>query len=133
MSCTLERIAVSLLPSQPPHLRQLQPSTTDSPFNVAHAALENTKTAINMGVPFESLLPYVVCTAFFGLTGAGLSKLRHMQNGGKRPRHSIDQWDKQMMDRDRRLTGFLRGQTDNTKAPSGFELSNPWRVERGVC
>jgi hypothetical protein len=32
------------------------------------------------------------------------------------------------MDRDRRLTGFLRGQVDNVKAPAGFELSNPWRV-----
>lgn len=34
----------------------------------------------------------------------------------------------EVMDRDRRLTGFLRGQTDNVRAPKGFELSNPWRV-----
>ena len=32
------------------------------------------------------------------------------------------------MDRDRRLTGFLRGQTDNPTAPLGFELNSPWRV-----
>lgn len=32
------------------------------------------------------------------------------------------------MDRDRRLTGYLRGQTDNPIAPPGFELNNPWRV-----
>jgi hypothetical protein len=32
------------------------------------------------------------------------------------------------MDRDRRLTGMLRGQTDNAAAPLGFELNNPWRV-----
>ena len=32
------------------------------------------------------------------------------------------------MDRDRRLTGYLRGQTDNVVAPPGFELNNPWRV-----
>jgi hypothetical protein len=32
------------------------------------------------------------------------------------------------MDRDRRLTGYLRGQTDNPVAPAGFELNNPWRV-----
>jgi hypothetical protein len=32
------------------------------------------------------------------------------------------------MDRDRRLTGYLRGQTDNPSAPAGFELNNPWRV-----
>lgn len=32
------------------------------------------------------------------------------------------------MDRDRRLTGMLRGQTDKAEAPAGFELNNPWRV-----
>lgn len=116
-----------------------------------------------MGVPFEALIPYAIMLGvrslrafsiktqtdtmpqMFGATGAGLSKIRHMQNGGKRARHSIDQWDKQsidtarkkrhqlltlwaVMDRDRRLTGFLRGQTDNVQAPPGFELNNPWRV-----
>ena len=33
-----------------------------------------------------------------------------------------------VMDRDRRLTGYLRGQTDKVVAPPGFELNNPWRV-----
>jgi hypothetical protein len=32
------------------------------------------------------------------------------------------------MDRDRRLTGYLRGQTDQALAPSGFEFTNGWRV-----
>jgi hypothetical protein len=32
------------------------------------------------------------------------------------------------MERDRRLTGFMRGQTDKAVAPPGFELNNPWRV-----
>lgn len=100
----------------------------------------------------------------FMFTGGALSKLRHMQNGGKRARHSIDQWDKVsalllsiksvpvadgltakyewrrvystlvvadeglVMDRDRRLTGFLRGQTNEVDAPPGFELSSAWRV-----
>lgn len=32
------------------------------------------------------------------------------------------------MERDRRLTGFMRGQTDKPEAPAGFELNNPWRV-----
>ncbi|KAM0716488.1 hypothetical protein Q7P37_007933 [Cladosporium fusiforme] len=83
-----------------------------------------------MGVPFEALIPYGIMLAFFGVSGAGLSKIRNMQNGGKRPRHSVDQWDRQMMDRDRRLTGYLRGQTDQAVAPDGFELSNGWRVEK---
>lgn len=34
----------------------------------------------------------------------------------------------QVMNRDRRLTGFLRGQTANPVAPDGYELNNPWRV-----
>jgi hypothetical protein len=37
-----------------------------------------------------------------------------------------------VMDRDRRLTGFLRGQTDNPIAPAGFELNNPWRVRYAI-
>ncbi|KAL2040775.1 hypothetical protein N7G274_006233 [Stereocaulon virgatum] len=85
-----------------------------------------------MGVPFEALIPYAIMLGMFGLTGAGLSKIRHMQNGGKRARHSIDQWDRQMMDRDRRLTGYLRGQTDEVAAPPGFELNNPWRTEKRI-
>jgi hypothetical protein len=35
------------------------------------------------------------------------------------------------MERDRRLTGFMRGQTDKPIAPEGFELNNPWRVRTG--
>jgi len=83
-----------------------------------------------MGVPFEALLPYGIMMTMFAITGGGLSKLRHMQNGGKRGRHSIDQWDRQMMERDKRLTGFLRGQSDRVEAPEGFELNNPWKLER---
>lgn len=33
-----------------------------------------------------------------------------------------------VMDRDRRLTGYKRGQTDKAEAPDGFELNNSWRV-----
>jgi len=33
-----------------------------------------------------------------------------------------------VMERDRRLTGYLRGQTDRVDAPAGFEVSNPWKV-----
>ncbi|ESZ94698.1 hypothetical protein SBOR_4949 [Sclerotinia borealis F-4128] len=114
-----------------------------------------------MGIPFEALMPYGIMLTvrtstipfkpsatgttilstlqMFGITGAGLSGVRALQNGGKRARHSIDAWDRTalfgidcdtVMDRDRRLTGFLRGQTDNPSAPLGFELNNPWRLEK---
>jgi hypothetical protein len=36
------------------------------------------------------------------------------------------------MDRDRRLTGWLRGQVDRPIAPAGFEYSNGWRVRGHV-
>ncbi|KAI4107305.1 MAG: hypothetical protein LQ339_002703 [Xanthoria mediterranea] len=92
----------------------------------------------NMGVPFEALIPGVIIIALGGVTGAGMSTIRAWQNGGKRGRHSVDQWDRRVtpadeklavMERDRRLTGMLRGQTDNPKAPPGFELNNPWKLE----
>ncbi|KAK3349911.1 hypothetical protein B0T25DRAFT_456971 [Lasiosphaeria hispida] len=81
-----------------------------------------------MPIPFETLIPYGIIVAMFGVTGAGLSKIRNMQNGGKRQRRGIDQWDRVMMDRDRRMTGWLRGQADEPVAPAGYELNNPWRV-----
>ncbi|KAI0483861.1 hypothetical protein F4859DRAFT_474363 [Xylaria cf. heliscus] len=86
-----------------------------------------------MPVPFEALIPYGIILAMFGATGAGLSKLRHWQNGHKRPRRSLDQWDRVVMDRDRRLTGLLRGQSDEPIAPAGFELNNPWRAEKRMA
>lgn len=30
----------------------------------------------------------------FGVTGAGMSKIKNMTNGGKRTRRSLDQWDR---------------------------------------
>lgn len=81
-------------------------STTAS---ASHQAYQPQYT---MGVPFEALIPYgimlTVCgnlscnngsqwliwEQMFSITGAGLSKIRNMQNGGKRQRHGIDTWDK---------------------------------------
>ena len=37
-----------------------------------------------------------------------------------------------VMERDLRLTGSLRGQSTNAEAPKGFELSNPWKVEKRI-
>ncbi|CAO1605335.1 hypothetical protein XANCAGTX0491_008856 [Xanthoria calcicola] len=51
-----------------------------------------------MGVPFEALIPGVIIIALGGVTGAGMSTIRAWQNGGKRGRHSVDQWDRQSMD-----------------------------------
>ncbi|KAK1248558.1 hypothetical protein MKX08_006778 [Trichoderma sp. CBMAI-0020] len=83
-----------------------------------------------MPVPFETLLPYGIMIVMFGATGTGLAAFKTWQNEGKRPRYSLDQWDRVMMDRDRRLTGTLRGQSDNPQAPLGFEFSNGWKLEK---
>ncbi|KAJ4293925.1 hypothetical protein N0V88_005439 [Collariella sp. IMI 366227] len=47
-----------------------------------------------MPVPFETLIPYGIIIAMFGISGAGLNKIKNMQAGGKRHRWSVDQWDK---------------------------------------
>ncbi|KAF3006492.1 hypothetical protein E8E13_004444 [Curvularia kusanoi] len=100
-----------------------------------------------MGVPFEALLPYAIMTGFFAFSAVSVAKLKDLQNGGKRTRRGIDAWDRYntltmtscrtphtdhtaVMERDRRLTGFARGQTDKPEAPAGFELNNPWRCEQ---
>ncbi|RDI80855.1 Polyadenylate-binding protein, cytoplasmic and nuclear [Venturia inaequalis] len=70
-----------------------------------------------MGVPFEALLPYGIMLGMFAVTGGALAKLDHMKN---------------VMERDRRLTGYLRGQSDKPIAPKGFELNNPWKVEKRI-
>ncbi|KAF4504643.1 hypothetical protein G6O67_008070 [Ophiocordyceps sinensis] len=85
-----------------------------------------------MPVPFEALLPYAIMIGMFGVTGTGLAFIKTMRNEGKRPRYSLDEWDRQMMTRDRRLTGTMRGQTDRPQAPLGFELNNPWKLERRI-
>lgn len=35
-----------------------------------------------------------------------------------------------VMDRDMRLTGKFRAQTDNPEAPLGFEVNNPWKARK---
>ena len=56
---------------------------------------------------------------------SGIDKVRRFMDS-LRGQQELTQ--RAVMDRDRRLTGYLRGQTDNVKAPPGFELNNPWRV-----
>jgi len=86
----------------------------------------------SMGVPFETLLPYGVMIVMFGISGAGLSGIRYWQNGGKRGRRGVDAWDRQMMNRDLRLTGSLRGQRGDPEPPLGFEINNPWKLESRI-
>ncbi|KAJ5414259.1 hypothetical protein N7509_000886 [Penicillium cosmopolitanum] len=83
-----------------------------------------------MPVPFEALLPWGIIATMFGVTGVGLYYTKHLGNEGKKTRWNRDLWDRQMMERDLRLTGTWRGQSSNHQAPPGFELSNQWKIER---
>ncbi|CRG84755.1 hypothetical protein PISL3812_01958 [Talaromyces islandicus] len=83
-----------------------------------------------MGVPFEALLPYGIIVGMYVVTGVGLTATKYFGNEHKKARWNRDAWDKQMMDRDLRLTGSWRGQSTNAEAPVGFEYSNPWKLEK---
>lgn len=85
-----------------------------------------------MGVPFEALLPYGIIMTMFGVTGYGLHYVKRFANDGKKARWNRDLWDRQMMERDQRITGSFRGQSSNHKAPTGFEVSNPWKIENRI-
>ncbi|KAJ5720737.1 uncharacterized protein N7483_008671 [Penicillium malachiteum] len=85
-----------------------------------------------MGVPFEALLPYGIIISMFGVTGAGLWVSKRFMNEGKKNRWNSDLWDRQMMERDLRITGSMRGQSSNHIAPKGFEVSNPWKLEKRI-
>ncbi|KAJ5908787.1 hypothetical protein N7495_001469 [Penicillium taxi] len=85
-----------------------------------------------MGVPFEALIPYGIIIGMFGVTGVGLHFTKRYVNDGKKTRWNTDLWDRQMMQRDYRITGVHRGQSSNHQAPKGFELSNPWKVEKRI-
>lgn len=82
-----------------------------------------------MGVPWEGLIPYGIIVGTFCVAGIGLRAVRVYGNNGHQPRYSLDQWDRQMLSRDMRLTGVWREQTANAAAPLGFELNNPWQCE----
>ncbi|CAI2173598.1 9533_t:CDS:2 [Funneliformis geosporum] len=71
-----------------------------------------------MPVPFEALIPLGLITAMFTITGSLLNLSRRHSNDGKPPRFSMDKWDKQMMERDKRLTG------SSSLAPQGFATSS---------
>lgn len=75
-----------------------------------------------MGVPFEALIPYAICLGMFGVSGAALSKLRHMQNGGKRGRHSVDQWDRQSMS----YHGLEMGESGCKRKEQHEKLKGDW-------
>ncbi|KLO05343.1 small secreted protein [Schizopora paradoxa] len=83
-----------------------------------------------MPLPWEALIPFGLLTSMFAAAGTLSSVSKRAQNQGKPPRYNIDNWDEMMMERDRRLTGHLRGQSSSTEAPEGFATSSVWYTQR---
>lgn len=88
-----------------------------------------------MPVPWEGFLPYAIMAAFFGLAGQGVGYIRYWDNGWKKDRYNLDQWDEKMMERDLLLTGTKRGQSSEPIAPEEFktaktELQRYWTPYR---
>ncbi|KAF9821193.1 hypothetical protein IEO21_00801 [Rhodonia placenta] len=57
-------------------------------------------------------------TTMFAAAGTLLNISKRAQNQGKPVRYHIDAWDEMMMDRDKRLTGHMRGQTNAAVNPN---------------
>ncbi|ETW84166.1 hypothetical protein HETIRDRAFT_102780 [Heterobasidion irregulare TC 32-1] len=83
-----------------------------------------------MPVPWEALIPFGLLTTMFGAAGTLLNVSKRAQNLGKAPRYHIDSWEEMMMERDKRLTGHVRGQKSDTVAPEGFETSSVWYTQK---
>ncbi|KZT66039.1 NADH dehydrogenase 1 alpha subcomplex [Daedalea quercina L-15889] len=83
-----------------------------------------------MPVPWEALIPFGLVTVMFGAAGTLLNVSKRAQNQGKPPRYHIDAWDEMMMDRDKRLSGHIRGQSSNPAAPEDFATNSVWYTER---
>ncbi|KAG9294126.1 hypothetical protein G9A89_021485 [Geosiphon pyriformis] len=79
-----------------------------------------------MPIPFTALIPFGFIVAMYGVTGASLDFVSKYKNEGKPPRYALDIWDKKMMERDRCLTGTMRGQSTNPIAPPEFSRNSAW-------
>ncbi|CAG7563563.1 unnamed protein product [Fusarium equiseti] len=72
-----------------------------------------------MPVPFEALLPYAIMIGMFGISGTGLAVIKTWQNEGKRPRYSVDQWDRVSHSR------LQAGGTLRVRIEQPLEVGNP--------
>ncbi|RHZ78332.1 hypothetical protein Glove_166g238 [Diversispora epigaea] len=80
-----------------------------------------------MPVPFEALLPLGIVTLMFGVTGTLLHATKsHYRHEGKPPRYNLDNWDTEMMERDRRLMGSPHRQTSEPLASKEFSTNSVW-------
>ncbi|KAI8379473.1 uncharacterized protein BYT42DRAFT_568927 [Radiomyces spectabilis] len=82
-----------------------------------------------MPVPFEALIPFGLMAGLITVSASGLSMVKYYANDRKPHRYGLDNWEKQMMERDRRMTGSLRGQLAEPTAPAAFATNSVWYLE----
>ncbi|CAN6651114.1 hypothetical protein TRVA0_025S00188 [Trichomonascus vanleenenianus] len=81
-------------------------------------------------IPFEALIPYGLIFGLITVAGGGLSGLHALRNNGKRDRFGLDLFERQLLERDYRLTGRIRAQSDAPIAPEAFKTSSWWKAEK---
>jgi len=81
-------------------------------------------------IPYEALLPYGVMFSLLTIAGGGLSGIHFLRNGGKRDRWNLDRYETYLIERDYRLTGSYRGQSDAPVAPEYFKTNSIWKLAK---
>lgn len=81
-------------------------------------------------IPYEALLPYGVMMTLLTVCGGGLSALHFARNGYKRDRFNLDRYETYLIERDYRLTGSYRGQSDSPIAPDYFKTNSVWKLSK---
>lgn len=81
-------------------------------------------------IPYEALLPYGVMFSLLTICGGGLSALHFYRNDYKRDRWNLDSFDTALIERDYRLTGSYRGQSNKVVAPENFKLNSIWKLSK---
>lgn len=81
-----------------------------------------------MPVPWEALLQFGVIATFFVAGGAMGSAVKYWDNEWQPPRTRLDKWDRDMMERDKRLSnGHKRLQSDGDTANEQYS-SSTWTL-----
>lgn len=76
-------------------------------------------------------MPWTIMLVFLTAGGTYMAESRfHLTNGKRRPRYDLDQFDRQLMERDLRLTSKYRQQSSDAEAPEAFKTNGIWKLEK---
>ena len=75
-------------------------------------------------IPVQSLLPLGIITGALVVGAAANKFLNTWMNDGIPPRFGLDEFEKQLMERDRRIVGDYIKQSDEVVAPASFHTNS---------